>query len=298
MRMEANLRVLRPKIIEPSGPEQRAANRNSRVDGFASIGHHTLLYQVHDPVGYKTRMDSQIAAVTQPRHNRVGNRADSDLNGHAVADIAADVARNRLLDRPNRTRLVFDQRPRRAHDMGEVLLRQRSVAIHPRRLIVDLGNHDARLLHRELGEIVCDPEAVLALFVGRAHLEEGDVARNDPVHEVFGDVRELQGNDVEDTCAGEVAPRSNRTVARDFERVGMLGPERPRIRLGAEDSRVSSLFTLLDQLFDQRKRLASALSPYNSIAGPDYFGQIEIFQSDFAGHRSLLAMKAAAQTIA
>jgi len=78
----------------------------------------------------------------------------------------------------------------------------------------------------------------------------------------------------------------------------MLRPERLRIRLGAEDTRVSDLFTLLDQLFDKRKGLASALSPYDSIAGPDYLGQIEIFQVDFAGHRSLLAMKAAAQTIA
>jgi hypothetical protein len=61
---------------------------------------------------------------------------------------------------------------------------------------------------------------------------------------------------------------------------------------------VSNLFTLFYKLFHQRKRLASALSPYDSIAGPDYLGQIEIFQIDFAGHRSLLAMKAAAQTIA
>ena len=208
------------------------------------------------------------------------------------------MARNRLLDRPDRTCLVFDQRPRRAHDMGEVLLRQRAVAIHPRRLIVDLGNHDARLLHRELGEIVCDPEAVLALLVGRAHLEEGDVARNDPVHKVFRDMRKLKGNDVENAFASEVAPRSNRTVAGDFERIGMLRPKRLRIRLGAEDTRVSDLFTLLHQLFDQRKRLASALSPYDSVTGPDYLSQIEIFQIDFAGHRSLLAMKAAAQTIA
>jgi hypothetical protein len=58
---------------------------------------------------------------------------------------------------------------------------------------------------------------------------------------------------------------------------------------------VSNLFTLLDQLFDQRKRLASALSPDDSVAGPDYFGQIEIFQSDFAGHRALLAMKGGLQ---
>jgi hypothetical protein len=78
----------------------------------------------------------------------------------------------------------------------------------------------------------------------------------------------------------------------------MLGSERLRIRLGAEDTRVSNLFTLLYKLFDQRKRLASALSPYDSVAGPDYLGQIEIFQIDFAGHRSLQAMKAAAQTIA
>ena len=57
----------------------------------------------------------------------------------------------------------------------------------------------------------------------------------------------------------------------------MLGSERLRIRLGAEDTRVSNLFTLLDKLFDQRKRLASALSPYDSVAGPDYLGHIEIF---------------------
>jgi len=164
------------------------------------------------------------------------------------------------------------------------------VAIHPRRLIVDLGNHDARLLHRELGEIVCDPEAVLALFVGRAHLEEGDVARDDPVHKVFRDARKLHRNSVEDAGADEVAPRSNRTVAPDFERVGMLGPECLSIRLGAEDTRVSNLFTLFYKGFHQRKRLASAPSPYNSIVAPDYLGQIEIFQ--IAGHRSLLAMKA------
>jgi hypothetical protein len=57
---------------------------------------------------------------------------------------------------------------------------------------------------------------------------------------------------------------------------------------------VSNLFTLFYKLFHQRKRLASALSPYDSIVAPDYLGQIEIFQIDFAGHRSLLAMKGGA----
>jgi hypothetical protein len=66
-----------------------------------------------------------------------------------------------------------------------------------------------------------------------------------------------------------------------FERVGMLGPERLRIRLGAEDACVSNLCTLLYKLFDQRKRLASALSPYDSVTGPDYLSQIDIFSDRF-----------------
>src|SRR5229473_2238220 len=159
-------------------------------------------------------MDSQLAAVAQPGHDRVGNRADADLNRHAVIDIAANVARYRLLDRPNRTRLVLDQWPRRAHDMRKVLLGERAVAIHPRHLVIDLGNHGARLLRRELSEIICDTEAVLALLVGRAHLEEDDVARDDPAHEVFRDMGKLHRNDVESAGAGEVAPRTSAPIRR------------------------------------------------------------------------------------
>src|ERR1700730_6706335 len=233
-------------------------------------------------------MDSQFAAVAQPRHDRVGNRADSDLNGHAVVDIAADVARNRLLDRPNRTRLVLDQRPRRAHGMRKILLRERAVTIHPRHLVVDLGDHGARLLHRELSEIIRDPEAVFALFIGRAHLEEDDIARDDPVHEIFRDMGKLHRNDVENAGAGQVAPRSNRAIASQFEHVSMLGLQRSRIGLGAEHWGIPDLLALLDELFDNRKWLAGALPPYDGVARPNYFGEIEVFEVNFTDHRSLL----------
>src|SRR5216683_5513130 len=233
-------------------------------------------------------MDSQLAAVAQPGHDRVGNRADADLNRHAVIDIAANVARYRLLDRPNRTRLMFDQRPRRAHDMRKVLLGECAVAIHPRHLVIDLSDHGARLLHRELSEIIRDPEAVLAVLVWRAHLKENDIARNDPVHEIFRDMGKLHRNDVENACAGEVAPRSNRAIAGQFEHIGMLGLQRFRIGLSAEHARMPNLLALLDELFDQRERLAGALPPYDGVARPDYFGEIEVFEVNFADHRSLV----------
>src|SRR5713226_776287 len=233
-------------------------------------------------------MDSQLAAVAQPGHDRVGNRADSNLNRHAVVDTAPDVARNHLLDGPNRTCLVLDQWPRRAHDMRKVLLGERAVAIHPRHLVINLGDHGARLLHRELSKIIRDPEAVLALLVGRAHLEEDDIARDDPVHEIFRDMGKLHRNDVENAGAGEVASRSNRAIAGQFEHVGMLGLQRFRIGLGAEHARMPNLLALLDEFFDQRQRLAGALSPYDGVARPDYFGEIEVFEVNFADHRSLV----------
>jgi len=142
-------------------------------------------------------MKSQVAPIADARQHRVGDSADTNLNGGAIVDIAADVARDRLFNRAQRLCPDLDRRARSADDKIDTRQVHTAVAPSPRHLLFDLGDNHARPLHRGLLKIVTKRKAVFAALVGFAELNEDHVGRENALFEIAGNVREVTRHDLQ-----------------------------------------------------------------------------------------------------
>lgn len=120
-------------------------------------------------------MDAEVAPVPQPGQDRLRQRPEPELKRGAVLDQPGDFGGNRALDRARRSRRWEERAPRRADDEVEVGLDEGALAMGPGRLVIDLGDHDARGVEGGDKVFVRDAQAVAALFIGRRRLEEEDV---------------------------------------------------------------------------------------------------------------------------
>ena len=85
------------ETIDAPAFRDRARDRDSGIDRLARVGHRAAFDQVRDAIADKPGMKAQVAPIADARHHRVGNRADANLDGRSILDIAANVTRNRLL---------------------------------------------------------------------------------------------------------------------------------------------------------------------------------------------------------
>src|SRR5271169_1562820 len=110
-------------------------------------------------------MQSEVAAVADTRHHGVGNRADANLDGRAIIDIAADVTRNGLFGFTDRPGIETDRRTRYLYFVMNLARLQTGVTMRPRGLIVDLGDDEPRPGDSGLLIVVGERKAVLAVLV-------------------------------------------------------------------------------------------------------------------------------------
>ena len=78
----------------------------------------------------------------------------------------------------------------------ETIERNRGVAVRARHLLVDLGDHEARRVHRGAGRVDRGAQRAVAVRVGRGELHQRDVERDAPRGEEPGDVGEEDGHEV------------------------------------------------------------------------------------------------------
>src|SRR5216684_2311791 len=105
-------------------------------------------------------------------------------------------------------------------------------------------------------------------------MEQHDVAADNPVVQIAGELRKVAGNYLQragDTEASQAV--ADRAEGRKRDRVGVLDLERITVAGAAEkNADVTDRVALFDQLFDQRDRFAAALPPYYMVARADNRG--------------------------
>jgi hypothetical protein len=221
-------------------------------------------------------MEATVAPIADARKHRIWNGTHANLNRRPVIYIASDMKRDRLLDRTYRLGSDFDRGPRCTNYVVDARAIDTAIAPGPRNLIVDLGDHDTRMRHRGVLEIVAERETVFAALVGFAQLGEHNIDGENALLEVGRNLREMTRHDSQVAITSEAPQAANRAETAEGEYVGMLGLERTaRAHAAEENAGVSDPVTLFKQLIDQRCGLPSTLPPNDMVAVTNEFGEVE-----------------------
>src|SRR6202041_1995561 len=125
-------------------------------------------------------------------------------------------------------------------------------------------------------EIIAERETILAAIVRFAQLNENDVSAKHTALEIARNLREMTRNDSQQSVASEASQAADCTETAEAQYVGMFALQRtPRSHTAHEDARMPDSMPLFEQLLNQRRRLARALSPNDVIAGLDKVAEIE-----------------------
>ena len=91
------------EIIETPRADQSAGDRTRPASiGFRGVGDHARLDQIDQAIADHARMDAEIAAILEQAQDRVGHRADPDLEHRAVLDVTGRDLGDRI-DRSRRS---------------------------------------------------------------------------------------------------------------------------------------------------------------------------------------------------
>ena len=151
------------------------------IDRLQRIGHHAGFDQIDQPSPIMPGMHAEIAAVGSNRKIASGYRADAELNHGAIPDITGRDAGDRLIRLADLRLRHLDRDARHLHSAIDARRRQHRIAERKGHALVDLGDDHARLRHGGLNEIADQAETMVAVGVGRAHLDERDVAADQPL---------------------------------------------------------------------------------------------------------------------
>ena len=168
-------RVAVGESVQHAAAHQHAGNANASVDVLSRVGEHAAAGQGHHRIVRRAGVQAQVSAVRQLTQDRRRQGADSDLQGRAILDQAADMAGNRGLGRLDLSRRSAQRRTAGVNREIDVLRGQRVRTTSPRRLVVDLCDHHPRDGDRWRQVVAGQRHAVLSLRVRRGQLQHQHV---------------------------------------------------------------------------------------------------------------------------
>ncbi len=186
------------------------------------------LDHVDHAVGEELGVDAQVLVVGQVLQHRVGDAADTHLQGGAVGDHAGNVLAD--LEVQLGTAALRRQRNGVVHldDAVQPADVDEAVAQGARHLPVDLGDDDARFLGRGFGGAHLDAEAAEAVLVWRRQRHQRGVQRQGAARpEEIGNLRQKHRREIGPTVVDRLAH-----VVADEQRVVAKGCLQLRSNVG------------------------------------------------------------------
>ncbi|OPZ59249.1 MAG: hypothetical protein BWY87_01098 [Deltaproteobacteria bacterium ADurb.Bin510] len=178
--MEFEERVVVDIVVEPAAAHAETGDHLAGVDLLLAVGDDAGLDQVDDAVRDDLGMDAQVAFVEQVWKDRAGNAADTGLDRGLVLDQVGDVLADALDHVARGLGFEFDQAGvvlDKGVDLADV---QKAVAQGARHVGIDLGHHVLGRERSGLGDIDRNPQADVAVLVGRADHDQRHVDRQSP----------------------------------------------------------------------------------------------------------------------
>ena len=264
------LRVVIDKVIQPFGAHQEVGHTDAVMQRLAAVVDHAALHQIHHAVREHFRMDSQILLVPQERQHRVGNSADTQLQGVAIVDQRCAVVADSLLHRADFWRRQFQNGGGVFHEKVDVLHPHAAAAAGAGHLVVDLRDDQLCVFHSGQRIVHGNTQRADAVFVRRRHLYQRHIYRQ----------RRLKqpGRTIE-KCGGKVGPAVFHSLAgrrTDKQRVvvEVLRVFRPAVGAVAQHQHVIDLHIAIRRRVAhhgvcQAGGFAGGMAQHHPVAGFD-----------------------------
>ena len=176
--------ILPHPVVQILGADGKAEHALIAVDVLALVGDLSGPVHIQIAVAQHLRVDAKIPQIGLGQHlaHGVGQRADAQLQGGAVVHVLHHELGNAGLRLRGRRGLYTGQRVMGAlHDHIHVVDVDALVqaAVDPRQILVDLQDHDIRLIQHRTGGGVGQGEVEVAVLVHGGHAHHGHVDRQE-----------------------------------------------------------------------------------------------------------------------
>src|SRR5436190_4556697 len=241
---------------------------------------HAAARKVHDAVAERARVHAQPLVGRQECEDGIGKRAEPEFERRTVRNERGSMARDRAL------RLAWgavgerDGGTRGMHREREVAFAQQALGVRPRDAVVDFRDDRAADLERGNQIFCCEPEAVLALSIGRADLNEHHVGANRARTDERGQARIRMRMDVEHAGIGERTIVSRPAIGGEAQVIGVLRLHDAGIVDAEKKRRIGERSALRDERLAERLRLGAGRTEDDAVAGTNYARKIDAHAGD------------------
>ena len=229
-------------------------------------------------------MNAQIAAVTDKLHDRIGHRANADLQNCPILDEFGSKTRNRLV-RFARTERRDHDRVAVYHDRHVDLVRsQRPRAHGARNTRVDFGDHDTRTVDQCPNMISDQAHAVSAMGICRADLNERHVACQFAPFHHRTDLPDMAGHDPQNARLCQTAQAAQRSHAAETDSIGVVRFQQAGKARRGEQRDSAQFCPLRNQGFQKGNWLPAGLPRYDGVTRTNIAAQVQAFRRQPIGH--------------